>query len=585
MALSEREGLEFIALLELELAEKVRNTPIWSPNDPEFPEKYTPQMALVDSQADIIFYGGGVGGGKTFAAACIALTQSESTLILRREFSQHEEIVNVFSKLVGAENIIGGTLIRWRDEYKKNHTIKAKRIRLGHLQHPEKDWQKYQGLQFGQVIVDELTTFPEKIIRLLMAWNRTPAEFKNGKMVPKKTAKIKTIFTFNPPITHEGLWITKPIAPWIDEDFRDHNGLPMRPKCGDLLHVLNLDNEEFFFWEHTETDTHPVTGKPLGMVFSTVSRTFIKAMLSDNAYLRNDPVYIAKLQAMPPEWRKAMLEGDMSAQLVDQINQIFKGDSLKEAELLWRKINDDGNAPATMPLCIGLDTAQGGDDDNVYFPIWERGYVGKKGIINGKRAGDATKLCDWLEAQFYEHWRAMPDEIPICVDAIGGRDFTHEWKRRHPDGVLYEFKGSASAGVQGIFKTKVSANEKPDSVGKEFNKVAELPFYSIGVIFANKISAAWIRMGDSMRHPEFSIALPPDNELTRQLAARTAKPDQNKMAISPKEEFIKTFGKSPNEADALVMAYWFIDVVLKHASIMLTKQQIARFEEIQRIRG
>jgi hypothetical protein len=581
MALSEREELEYLALLEAEEADRVRDLPIWSPKDPEFPDIYTPQMALVESDADIIFFGGGVGSGKTFAVACLALTQSESTLILRREFSQHEEIVNVFTKLVGAENIVGGTLIKWRDESKKNKTIRAKRIRLGHLQHPEKDWQKYQGLQFGQVIIDEATAFPEKIIRLLMAWNRKPAEFKNGKIVHKKIDKIKTIFTFNPPITHEGLWILKPIAPWEDENFRDHHGKPMRPKYGEILHVLNLDNEEYFFWEHTETDIHPVTGKPLGMVFTTVSRTFIKATLKDNAYLRNDPVYIAKLQAMPPEWRKAMLEGDMSAQLVDQINQIFKGDALKECQARWRAINDSGNAPITMPLAIGLDTAQGGDDDNVYFPIWERGYIGQKGMINGRNASDATKLCDWLEAQFYERWRAMPDEIPICVDAIGGRDFAHEWRRRHPTSILHEFKGSNSAGVMGIFKTKVPKENEVSKEERQHNAAADMPFYSIGVNFSTKISGAYIRMGDATRHPDFAIALPPDNELIRQLAARTAKPDQNRMGISPKEQFIKDFGKSPNEADAAVMAYWFIDVVLKFG---LTKAEIARFEDIQRVR-
>lgn len=586
MALSEKEELELIALLELEVAEMERNRPIWSPKDPEFPDKITPQMMLVDSQADIIFYGGGVGGGKTFAAACVSLTQAESTLILRREFSQHEEIVNVFTKLIGPENIVGGTLIRWANESKKPKDVIAKRIRLGHLQHPLKDWQKYQGLQFDQVIIDEATAFPEKIVRLLMAWNRRPAEFVNGKLVHRPERKIKTIFTFNPPITHEGLWILKPIAPWVDENFRDHKKQPLRPAYGQVLYVLNLENEEYFFTEPQEMDSHPVTGKPLGSIFRTVSRTFIKALLADNAYLRNDPVYRAKLQAMPEEWRKAMLDGEMNAQLVDSIGQIFRGDPYKECLARWRKLNDpdeNGNiaAPSGMPLAIGLDTAQGGDDDNCYFPIWEGGYLGIKGIVNGKACPDAGKLCDWMENEMRTRWSCDPDEIPLCVDAIGGRDFIFEWLRRWPNSVLYKFNGAQSMGVQGIYKVRVDQSSEEAVRVEEWNEVSRLPWLSTGVSFLNKISGSYIRMGDATRHPSYSLALPPDNELQRQLCARTASTEKSRMAISPKEQFIKDFGKSPNEADAAVMAFHFIDVVIR---LLLSADQKARFEEIQRVR-
>ena len=276
-----------------------------------------------------------------------------------------------------------------------------------------------------------------------------------------------------------------------------------------------------------------------------------------------------------------MLDGDMAGQLSDKIGQIFKGDAYKDAQARWRKINEDGKQPTSLPLCIGLDTAQGGDDDNVYFPIWEHGYVGIKGIVNGKNAADAGKLCDWLEKEFKDRWNCEPDEIPISVDAIGGRDFIYEWSRRWPNSIVYKFKGSDSAGVQGIFKTHKDMSA-PDQAA-EWNHVAQLPWFSQGVTFLNKISAAWIRMGDATRHPAFSIALPPDNEAQRQLTSRTeGKGEKARMSISPKEEFVKDFGKSPNEADAIVMAYWFIDVVLRLK--LLSKDQIARFEEIQRIR-
>lgn len=610
--LTEAEEIELLQLLEIEAAEIDRRLPIWSPKDPEFPEKYTPQMALVDSKADIIFYGGGVGGGKTFAAACIALTQAETTLILRREFSQHEEIVNVFTKLIGAENVYGGTVIRWKDEKKKPKQVIAKKITLGHLQHPKKDWQKYQGRQFQQVIIDEATGFPEDIVRLLMAWNRKPAKFKDGKIVKQKESKIKTIFTFNPPITHEGLWIIKPIAPWIDPSFRDHNGKPLRPAFGELLYVLNLDNQEYFFTEHQELDRHPVTGKPLGEVFTTVSRTYIKATLNDNAYLRNDPVYKAKLQAMPAEWRKAMLDGEMTASLVDQILQIFKGEPYKECLARWRTLNDQGKQPKSIPLAVGLDTAQGGNDDNALVPVWERGYFGEKsiigstavrfpdeemrkwgiekGIIKADEDGDAWKggangisISMWVERMFWERWECLGDQIPICVDAIGGADFISTYSLAFPKAIIYKFRGNEGAGVRAIF----DLNPKPDdkaAMEKKWNHAAELPHYSIGMTYTNKITCAWGRLGDATRHPEFAIALPPDTDTQVQLTTRVYKHSDNKrMGMTQKEKFIEQLGnRSPNEADATVMAYYFIDVVLYLK--LLPKKDLERFEEIQRLR-
>jgi len=592
------------------LTEKKRRRPIWSPQDPEFPDKYTPQMALVDSKADIIFYGGGVGGGKTFAAACIALTQAETTLILRREFSQHEEIVNVFTKLVGAENIYGGVVIRFKDESKKPTQVVAKKITLGHLQHPKKDWQKYQGRQFQQVIIDEATAFPENIVRLLMAWNRKPAEFKNGKIVKSKQSKIKTIFTFNPPITHEGLWIIKPIAPWVDPNFRDHNQKPLRPKYGELLHVLSLDNQEYFFEEPQELEFHPVTGRPLGGSFMTVSRTYIKATLKDNAYLRNDLVYLAKLQAMPTEWRLAMLDGEMTASLVDQILQIFKGIPYKECLARWRILQDQNKQPQTIPLAVGLDTAQGGNDDNVIMPVWERGYFGEKSKIGGadvkfsdekikqwmidkgtldptkdgdgwKSGANGVSIAMWVEKVLWDRWNCRADEIPISVDAIGGADFISAFSAAFPNAIIYKFRGNEAPGVQAIFDLNPRPNT-PESE-KKYNHVADLPAYSTGISYTNRITCAWGRLGDATRHPEYQIAFPPDTDMQIQLTSRVYKQSENKrMGMTPKEIFIKELGnRSPNEADAAAMVFYFIDVVIR---LLLSPSQKERFEEIQRIR-
>ena len=51
-------------------------------------EQIGPQMKAMDSQADIVFYGGQAGGGKTDLLLGLALTQHEKSIIFRREAVQ-----------------------------------------------------------------------------------------------------------------------------------------------------------------------------------------------------------------------------------------------------------------------------------------------------------------------------------------------------------------------------------------------------------------------------------------------------------------------------------------------------------------
>ena len=570
MALSEKEELELIALLELEVAEMERKRPIWQPNkDKNDPDRITPQMMAITSEATIVVFGGGAGGGKSDFIIGDALLNHQYSLLLRRTFSEFEQIQKRLGELVGPENLKDkDTLVRF--DGSKHPSIKAKRIKLGHMNTPLKDWKKYAGREYDCISIDEFTDFPESIIRKITTWLRSK----------DPNQKTRLNLTCNPPTDSAGLWVIGFIAPWVDPTFTDHNKQPIHAKSGEILHVARIQDVDYFFREPQELTHHPVTGKELNLPATTISRTFIQSLVKDNPFYAGKD-YEKQLQMLNESDYTAMYLGEWKTSLTDKIGQIFKGDAYKDAQARWRKIDEDGNQPTSIPLCIGLDTAQGGDDDNVYFPVWEGAYFGAKGIVNGKNASDAGKLCDWLEIEFKDRWNCEPDEIPISVDAIGGRDFIYEWSRRWPNSVVYKFMGSGSAGVQGIFKTHKDMS-KPDQA-KEWNHVAKLPWFSQGVTFLNKISAAWIRMGDATRHPAFSIALPPDNEAQRQLTSRTEGGGEKKrMSISPKEEFVKDFGKSPNEADAIVMAYWFIDVVLRLK--LLSKEHIARFEEIQRIR-
>jgi len=598
MALSEREELELIALLELELAEIERDKPIWTPNARKNPDEPSPQEILMSTTARVIGFGGAGGGGKTYGMVGKALLQHDSVMILRRTFSQFEEMSKNFERLAGRENVTDkGLIVKFRNPKTKHKQIKARSIKLGHLNNL-KDWEIYAGNPHDLLGFDEVTGFSENIVRGLMAWNRSTIK---GQL-------CQTLMTFNPPLTPMGLWVIAFFGPWVDENFLDHNRRPLAAKSGEILHVAYINDEDYFFREPQMLTHHPVTGKELPDAVATVSRTFIRARIEDNPH-QDQAEYKSRLQGMGSEWQRAILYGEMSSSLVDQIGQIFKGDPYKECQARWKAMDIAGTLPKSIPLAVGLDTAQGGKDDNCYFPIWETGIFGTKGLIKGEGvrykvdemrdwmvahnllkegsteagwlgAANAISICMWLEKEFKERWECAADEIPICVDAIGGADFLSIWCIAFPNSLVHKFRGSDGAGVTGILlppRTTVK-------VEKAWNHAAQLPFYSHGVKYTNKIAAAWCRLGDATRHQEFKIAFPPDNELRRQLTSRRTNDnsqEKSRMGITPKDKFSEEIGQSPNEADAAVMAYWFIDVVLKFG---LSKAEIARFEEIQRVR-
>lgn len=236
-----------------------------------------PQEDFLKSWADIVFYGGGAGGGKTFALLLMPLihiiTLSFFTcVILRRELEQvkqggglweeSQKIYNYLSEYT--PNQIESRLT-WT--FKNNNKIKFSALK------DEKSKYKFQGAQIPLILFDELTHFTLTQFLYMLSRNRTGS---------CEGIKPYIRATCNPDCES---WVRDVIDWWIDED-----GYIISERCG-VIRWFVLDGNDFLWCdsreEHLERDPDC---EPL-------SFTFIEASVFDNKILlENDPTYLSKLK-------------------------------------------------------------------------------------------------------------------------------------------------------------------------------------------------------------------------------------------------------------------------------------------------
>lgn len=96
-----------------------------------------PQRMAYESQADILFYGGSAGGGKTDLLLGLCLTSQEHSIIFRREAVQLIGIEERMSSITGSRNGYNSTTGVWR-------LPGGKVMELGSVKEPM-DWMKFQG--------------------------------------------------------------------------------------------------------------------------------------------------------------------------------------------------------------------------------------------------------------------------------------------------------------------------------------------------------------------------------------------------------------------------------------------------------
>lgn len=334
-----------------------------------------PQRQAYESLADIVFYGGAAGGGKTDLLLGTALTQQQHSILFRREAVQLTGIEERMTTILGTRKGYNSQTGVWR--------LPGDRVlELGSVKEPG-DWIKYQGRPHDAKLFDEITHFTELQFRTLIGWLRSD----------NPNVRQRVICAGNPPTDADGEWVKRYWAAWLEPTH------PNPAKPGELRwYVTNEkgEDQEVPGPEQVQVGNDWVTPK---------SRTFIPSSVDDNLFLLTTG-YKATLQALPEPLRSQMLHGDFQAGTADPAWQVIPTDWVKAAQARWTDRHDKG-----LMTAMGFDPARGGIDKSSIarrHGTWFDRMVSAPGAVTKDGPTAAGFVVPYVR-----------DGAPICVDSIG----------------------------------------------------------------------------------------------------------------------------------------------------------------------
>jgi hypothetical protein len=294
-----------------------------------------PQQMAAESAADIVFYGGAAGGGKTDLLLGLPITEHQQSIIFRREAVQLVGIEERLAKILGSRRGYNSTDGLWRIP----NTSRV--LELGSVKDPD-DWMKYQGRPHDYIGFDELPHFTELQFRTLIGWLRTD----------DPTQRCRVMCAGNPPTDSSGEWVKRFWGPWLDPMHSN----PAKP--GELRWFITNEKGE------DEAVDGPDAGRVIdGEYMKPTSRTFIPSRVDDNLFLLSTG-YKRTLASLPEPLRSQMLRGDFQAGATDPEWQLIPTAWVKAAFARWKArgngpIEEGGKGPMTA---LGLDPSRGGRD-------------------------------------------------------------------------------------------------------------------------------------------------------------------------------------------------------------------------------
>lgn len=253
-----------------------------------------PQEHFLSTPADIAFYGGAAGGGKTWALLIEPIRHKSvpgfACVTFRRTYPQVTNPGGLWDESVSVYSLVGG-IPRQSDLMWKFPSGAV--IRFAHLQHEQNrlDWQ---GSQIPLICFDELTHFTRNQFFYMFSRNRSLCGVR---------PYIRGTCNPVPDDDETGGWIHEFVGWYLDED-----GYAIPERSGVVRWFVNLsgrldwaDTKEELLAKYADQSDPP----------QPMSFTFIKSSVYDNKILlRENPTYLASLKALDPVDQGRLLDGN-----------------------------------------------------------------------------------------------------------------------------------------------------------------------------------------------------------------------------------------------------------------------------------
>lgn len=284
-----------------------------------------PQEAFLASSADIAFYGGAAGGGKSYAILLDALRWHNDPdfggIIFRRE---SVDLIGAGSIWEMSQDIYLLFKARSRENPRDYRFPSGATIEFSHLQH-ETDKFSHQGMQYSWIGFEELTHFTETQFWYLVSRRRTKANMR---------AYVRA--TCNP---DPDSFVARMVDWWIDED-----GYAIPERSGIIRYFARDSDSDALIWGDSRAEVHEAIGDP--DPDRVLSFTFILSRLKDNPKV--DKTYRSALLSLPLVERERLL-GDEERGGNWKIRPIA-GNIFKRH---WFKVIEPGEMPPKAKRRIG----------------------------------------------------------------------------------------------------------------------------------------------------------------------------------------------------------------------------------------
>lgn len=484
-----------------------------------------PQTEAYYSDADETLYGGAAGGGKTDLLLGLATTRHKRSIIFRR---QAVDLDTIWNRLTA--EVLAGRIVRSDANKKRLRTNDDRFVEFGHLEKPGSE-KSHQGNPHDLYGFDEAAQLDEFKVAFVIQWLRSTDTGQRKRVV----------FATNPPIpeyrdgkivdTGTGAWLKSWFAPWLDDTYASP-AMPgelrwcyMRTE-GDRLMTVWVDGPGGYDPEdgarmegYTQADVDEAR------VAVAKSRTFIRALLKDNAYLSGTG-YAQQLSATPEPLKSLLLTGSFAVKGEDHPFQVIPTQSVLLAQERWRDRTAKGEHKRLKQLVLFGDVAQGG--------------------------ADTTVLASLLETDYFEELFTQPGRLTPTGTEVGQMVLL-----KHRDGSLVGLDGSGGWG--GATRQHLSDMHHIEAemliAGETSYEWTEDQRYK----FLNLRAEFWWAFRVALDPKSgFEICLPPSTRLLSQLTTPLFMYKGKTIQVESKDDIRKRLsGSSTDEADAVLGAWYY----------------------------